>query len=167
MRVAGGPWTALPALDGVYDTGSEQFSSVVGPFAPGNYLVEWQAWNSNGLWTTTPASAVLEVAPSGLAGGLDGGATGGAPSLRAGPNPGRGPFTFTLTGRPGARGAARLYDAAGRLVWTSPVDVPASGRVERVCHAVTRDGGPAASGLYFLTVDLDGARLTRRLVLLR
>ena len=165
--MAGGPWLSLPAKDGRYDSGSERFESVLGPFPAGNYLIEWQAWNSNGLVTATPASAVLEVTPSGLAAGVGAGGASAAPSLRAGPTPGKGPFTFTLTGRPGARGAARLYDAAGRLVWSQPVEVPPGGRLERVCPAASGEGAPAASGLYFLDVNLDGARLTQRLVLLR
>lgn len=167
MRIAGGPWTALPARDGHYDTGQERFTGDVGPFPAGNYLVEWRAWNSNGLVTATPASAILEVTPSGLAGGVDAGAIAAAPTLRAGPNPGPGPFLFTLQARAGARGVAWLHNAAGRLVWSAQLEIPASGRVQRVCGAAPRDGAPAASGLYFLSVDIDGARLTRRLVLLR
>jgi hypothetical protein len=167
MRVAGGPWMSLPPRDGRYDTGQEEFAGDVGPFPAGNYLVEWRAWNSNDLVTTTPASAILEVTPSGLAAGFGDAGAAPPPSLRAGPNPSRGSFSFTLTARPGVRGVARLHDAAGRLVWREPLVIPPSGRVERVFSAGPHDGAPAASGLYFLAVEVEGAKLTRRLVLIR
>jgi hypothetical protein len=137
MRIAGSPWIVVPARDGRYDSGQERFAADVGPFSIGNYLVEWQAWNSNGLVTTTPASAILEVTPSAPATGVDAGVIATAPSLRAGPNPGPGPFLFTLRARPGARGVARLHDAAGRLVWSERLEVPGSGRVQRTCGAMS------------------------------
>jgi hypothetical protein len=166
MRIAGGPWTSLTAADGRFDTGQERFTVDVGPLPLGNYLVEWRAWNSNGLVTLSPASSILEVSPSGQAAGVEAGTTGSAPSLRAGPNPGTGPIAFTVTARPGTRGVARLHGVSGRLIWSTRLEVPASGRIEGLL-AAPHDAAAVASGLYFLTVEIDGAKMTRRLVLLR
>ena len=167
MRVDAGPWSALPAADGIYDTGQERFAGTIGGQAPGNHLVEWLAWNSNGLSGAKPASSILEVASNPAVAGGSGASWLGPPTLSAGPSPAGGPVTFALRARPGARGQARVFDASGRLVWSTPIQVPPSGRQRWIWNGIANNGARPSSGLYFLTVEVGGERLTRRLVVLR
>jgi hypothetical protein len=167
MRVDLGPWSTVPPEDGRYDTGFERFRALVGPLAPGNHLVEWIAWNSNGRVTSTPASSIVEIAAASGAADVAGGPVAVAPSLRAGPSPGRGPFAWSLRAKPGAAVVARMVDVSGRTLWSQGLRVPAEGRLDGRVSTSGPGGQDLAGGLYFLTVDLGGERLTRRLVLLR
>ena len=167
MRVDGGPWSSLPAADGRFDTGREHFAGTLSGLSVGNHLVEWLAWNSNGLSGTTPAGSVLEVDPNPALAGVSGSAWSGLPRLVAGPSPSSGPISLGLIARPGARGRARIFDAEGRLVGASAIAVPPSGRARWTWDGRGGVTSRPASGIYFVTVEIDGERLTRRVVILR
>jgi hypothetical protein len=166
MRVDHGAWSAVPPADGRYDTGIERFTASVGPLSAGNHLVEWVAWNSSGGATSTPANAIIEIAPAIAADVVQAAAPGAAPALRVWPNPGRGPFAWLLSAAPGASARARMVDVAGREVWSGAFRVPPGGRLDGVLPARLIGGGGAAAGVYVLTVEVGGERVSRRLVLL-
>ena len=76
------------------------------------------------------------------------------------PNPGRGPMTATYRGDVAK---AEVFDVQGRLVRS--LEVPPGPAGVLVWRGLTRAGGPAAPGLYFLRVSgPEGARV-RRLIL--
>ena len=166
-RLDGGAWVDLAPDDGAFDAGFERFTVTATPAAPGNHLLELQAWNSSGVAMAVPASAVLTVLDA--AGPIEGGA-GSVPSastLDAAPNPGIGAIGLRVRGPAGRSGVARLFDPAGRLVRTWRVQTSASGEASWNWDGRLEHGGARAGGLYFLVVELGSERLTRRIVLFR
>lgn len=164
-RVDGGPWTSIPPLDGIFDSGEERFEIVLDPLPIGNHTIEWNARNRNGKAVKfVPATAVTI---SGSTGSIDppSGAPPAALRLAAGPVPSRESVRFTLEGgRPGAA-TIRVWSASGSLVreWRFAASRPVSwtwdGRLA--------GGRPAPNGVYFATVEAGGERAGRRLVLAR
>lgn len=174
-RIDAGPWIQVAAQDGRFDSGEERFVAVLPPPAPGNHLVEWQAWNSNGQSLGIPVSTIVTVAGASASVEGSGGAVESAPRLDAGPTPSAGPVRFALrAGSPAARSGAdaavavaRLYDVAGRVVRSWRLAVPAGGIAEWDWDARLEDGTAAPGGVYFLAVEIGAERLKRRIVLLR
>jgi len=165
-RIDDGP--AIPALaaDGVYDSGREYFTATLPPLPPGNYVITWDAWNSNGMKSANNPSTLLSVsapsAPAGLGGGQP---AAGATSLRVGPTPSQGPVRFALRARPGSRGLGIVHDIQGREVARWRVTVSPSGTAEWMWNGRVAGGAAASSGLYFLSLEIDGTALRRRLVI--
>ncbi|HZI88835.1 MAG TPA: FlgD immunoglobulin-like domain containing protein, partial [Candidatus Polarisedimenticolia bacterium] len=86
-------------------------------------------------------------------------------TLRAGPTPSAGAVRFSLRGRPGSEGQAAVHDVQGRLVARWRVAVPGSGVADWSWSAKVAGGQALPSGLYFLSLEIDGAQLKRRLVI--
>ncbi|HET7905040.1 MAG TPA: FlgD immunoglobulin-like domain containing protein [Candidatus Eisenbacteria bacterium] len=164
-RVDGGPWTSIPPLDGIFDSGEERFEIVLDPLPIGNHTIEWDARNRNGKSVKfIPATAVTI---SGSTGSIDPPA--GAPTaplrLAAGPVPSGGSVRFTLDGGPAGAATVRVWSASGSLVreWR----VAASRPLSWTWDGRLSGGRPAPNGVYFATVDAGGERAGRRLVLVR
>ncbi|HYJ33387.1 MAG TPA: FlgD immunoglobulin-like domain containing protein [Candidatus Binatia bacterium] len=88
--------------------------------------------------------------------------------------PGRpNPFSSSLAapveigGAPGARVVARVWDARGRLVRTLADGAAAGARFTLRWDGSDAAGRPAASGVYWITVESGGERATTRVVYLR
>jgi hypothetical protein len=165
-RIDGGPSIQAAALDGVYDSGREYFAVTLPPLPAGVHVVDWDAWNTNGLKSTNNPSTTLSLsapsAPAGLGGGQPG--AGGA-SLRLGPTPSDGTVRFTLRARPGSRGLGIVHDVQGREVARWPVTVSSSGTADWMWSGRVAGGATVPSGLYFLSLEIDGVALKRRLVI--
>jgi len=156
-----------PAIDGAYDSGREYFAVTLDPLPPGEYVVQWNAWNSSGKsLRSTLLTGIILSAPSAPTGILDE-ASHPKTSLAAGPVPARGPVRFALTAAPGTAAVVRIHDVQGRVVASWILDLPASGRIDWRWDGRVGGGAPAPSGLYFATVETDGARVTRRVVISR
>ncbi|MGE5177274.1 MAG: hypothetical protein ACM3JJ_12995 [Hyphomicrobiales bacterium] len=166
-RFDGGPWTDVPCRDGACDSGNEPFTVVLPPPTTGSHTVEWRAWNRNGLTDLVPAVTAITI--GGGAGPIAGSGDGvsAAPRLTAAPTPARGPVRFALRAAPGARGRARVVDVLGRTVRTWPVTVPDGGILAWDWDLRSRGGGPAASGLYFVVVEIADVTLTQRVLVFR
>jgi len=174
-RIDGGPWIQVAAQDGRFDSGAERFVVLLPPPTPGNHLLEWQAWNSNGNSLGIPVSTIVTVTGTSGSVGGSGEALESSSRLEVGPTPSAGPVRFAL--RAGsvtalasggaARAVARLYDVAGRVVRTWRLTVPARGIAEWDWDAKLADGEAAPGGIYFLAVETGAERLKRRIVLLR
>jgi hypothetical protein len=164
--INGGTMVPVPAEDGAYDSGREYFTVTLPPLAPGTYVVDWEAWNSNVRKSVNNRSTTVVVrdptSPVGMGG--DRPAVPRA-SLRFGPTPSAGTVRFTLRARPGSLGWGTIHDVRGSLVTRWRLVVPASGIADWNWSARVVGGGPLPSGLYFLSLDIDGARLQRRLVI--
>jgi len=165
-RIAGDPWSIATPLDGAYDSGRERFEATIPPLPPGDYFVEWQAWNTNGLpsygGATTLVSLRASTAPTTAAGGQ---LSSGGLGLRFGPTPSGGAIRFTLNARPGSAGWATVHDVQGREVARRRLAVPSSGTEVWTWSGRVAGGAALPSGIYFLSVDVDGASLKRRLVI--
>ncbi|TMQ52659.1 MAG: hypothetical protein E6K74_11690 [Candidatus Eisenbacteria bacterium] len=72
-RVDGGPANRAVPSDGTFDSGREWFTATLPVLPPGDYVVEWEAWNSNGLKNAesqfTTVSLRAPSAPAGAGGG--------------------------------------------------------------------------------------------------
>ena len=161
-----GPWVSVPPADGVYDSGREYFNATIPPLPPGTYVVDWEAWNSSGIRSFNNLTTTITLrAPSSPAG--SGGDNSGSPgvSLRCGPTPSAGTVRFTLLARPGSQGWATLHDVSGRLTARWLVTVPSSGLADWSWTARLAGGATLPSGLYFLSLDIGGTVLKRRLVI--
>jgi flagellar hook capping protein FlgD len=168
FRVDGGPPQSATPADGAFDSGRESFRASLGALPAGNYLVDWEVWNSNGLQNlTSPTTAVSLVAPSSPAGADGDGTPPTGMSLHLGPSPGDGAVRFRLRGTPHAEGRASVFDVAGRMVARWTVRMPASGALDWRWDGKDGGGAPLPSGLYFATVELAGRTVTRRLVVAR
>ena len=164
--IDGGPMTRVPAQDGTYDSGREYFTASIPPLAAGTYVVDWEAWNSNGQKSVNNLTTTIVVSdPSSPAGSGAGQSAAAAATLRFGPTPSAGAVRFTLRARPGGRGWGAIHDVRGRLVTRWPLAVPASGIVDWIWSARLAGGATLPSGLYFLSLDIDGAVIQRRLVI--
>jgi hypothetical protein len=86
-------------------------------------------------------------------------------SLRFGPTPSQGPVRFSLRARPGSRGLGIVHDVQGREVARWRVTVSPSGTADWMWSGRVAGGAPAPSGLYFLSLEIDGTALKRRLVI--
>ena len=165
-RLVGDPWSKATPLDGAFDSGRELFMATIPPLPPGNYVVEWQAWNTNGLPSqetgTTFLSLRASTAPANAGGGQP---TSARLRLRYGPSPSRGPVRFTLEAEPGGSGWATLHDVQGREVARRRIVVPSSGTEAWTWGPRVTGGAALPSGLYFLSIEVDGAALKRRLVI--
>jgi len=161
-----GPRIQAQAVDGAYDSGREYFTATLPPLPPGDHIIEWDAWNSNGLKSANNPSTLLSLSATSAPAGLGGGqAAAGATSLRFGPTPSEGPVRFALRGRPGSRGLGIVHDVQGREVARWRVTVPPSGTAEWMWNGRVAGGAAAPSGLYFLSLEIDGTALKRRLVI--
>lgn len=78
------------------------------------------------------------------------------------PNPTRGGITLSLDLPRSAQVEVRVYDAAGRLVFTETTPALPAGRHTAGWTGRTRSGESAAPGLYLVTVAAAGQSLTRR-----
>jgi hypothetical protein len=152
-------------LDGAFDSGREYFSATLPPLPPGDYLVQWEVWNSNGIMTSNATTAISLRAPSSPAGAGGGGPVSGGPSLRFGPTPSRGPVHFALRARPGSVGWGTLHDVHGREVARWRLVMPSSGTADWNWSGRVAGGATLPSGLYFLSVEIDGTAMKRRLVI--
>jgi flagellar hook assembly protein FlgD len=149
----------------MFDSGLEHFTVQLTAGAPGNHLLEFQAWNSSGVGVAVPASTVLTV---NAAGPIDGGAAvPAAATLEAAPNPAVGAIGLRVRGPAGRSGVARVFDPAGRLVRAWRIQTSAAGEASWVWDGRRERGGERAGGVYFLRVELGSERLTRRIVLFR
>jgi hypothetical protein len=166
-RVDGGPWIPVAPDDGIFDQGKERFTILLPSPSIGNHLLEFQARNSNGRSMTIPASAVITVTGgAGAIGGPTVDETALHPRLLAGPVPSAGGVRFSLAGRKGSAGMARLYDVTGREIRAWPLALSASGLANWEWDGRVAGGAPGAGGVYFLVVEIDAHRLTRRVVIL-
>jgi hypothetical protein len=164
-RLDGGAWADAGTDDGMFDSGLEHFTVQLTAGAPGNHLLEFQAWNSSGVGVAVPASTVLTV---NAAGPIDGGAAvPAAATLEAAPNPAVGAIGLRVRGPAGRSGVARVFDPAGRLVRAWRIQTSAAGEASWVWDGRRERGGERAGGVYFLRVELGSERLTRRIVLFR
>lgn len=167
-RVDGGPPQMAAPLDGAYDSGREYFTAALGPLPPGDYLVEWEAYNSNGLPNlTTPYTAVSLRASSSPASVEEGTAASRGISLRLGPSPSDGAVRFRLRAEPRLEGRARIYDVAGRRIAQWTLRMPSSGTLDWRWDGRVGGGASLPSGLYFATIEMGGRSVTRRLVISR
>jgi len=167
-RVDGGPANRAAPSDGAFDSGRELFAATLPALPPGDYVVEWEAWNSNGLKSAEPQFTTVSLrAPSTPAGAGGGASASRGLSLRVGPTPSRGPVRFTLAAPPGSRGWGRIHDVRGREVARWRLDVPPSGTADWRWEGRVAGGAALPSGLYFVSIEIDGAILKRRLVLSR
>ncbi len=167
-RIDGEPWIPVSPGDGLMDEGSEAFTLLLPPLSAGNHLLEFQARNSSGLMTLVPTSVPLSISGgSGTVGDSQGEGTPARAILEVGPTPSAGAVRFALRARGGSSGVARVCDAAGRVVRTWRLDVSTAGRLDWDWDGRLGHGGRAAGGVYFLVVQLNAERLTRRIVLLR
>lgn len=167
-RVDNGPLQKAAPVDGAFDSGRESFKVTLAPLPPGDYQVEWEARNSNGLSNLTrPITFVSLRASSSPAGAEQGTAASRSISLRLGPSPSDGPVRFTLRGEPWREGWARVYDVRGRVVARWPLHMPSSGMLDWRWDGRVDGGSPLPSGLYFATVEMGGRTVTRRLVISR
>jgi hypothetical protein len=166
FRIDGGtPLRAVP-VDGVYDSGREYFTATIPPLPPGDYVVDWEAWNSNGLRSTSSPTTTLSLrAPSSPAGVGGGPPNAGVASLRFGPTPSSGWVRFDLHARPGSRGLGMIHDVQGREIARWRLVTPASGTLDWIWSGRVAGGVVLPSGLYFLSLEIDGATLKRRLVI--
>jgi hypothetical protein len=164
-RVDGGSWIPIVPDDGIYDEGAERFRILVPSPGLGEHKLEFQALNSNGFESATPASVTLSITGGSSAGG--GAAGPSAPSLTVGPTPSGGSVRFRLEARVGANASARLYDIGGRVVRSWAFQLPATGRFEWEWDGRTDRGSVNGGGLYFVVARIGGERLTRRVLLLR
>ena len=162
-RIDGGPWTAVPCLDGSCDFGEEPFQVTLPLLTAGNHSTEWRAWNSNGRTALEPT--VTPITVSGTSGPFDGGpGAPEAPRLSAWPSPASGPVRAALRAAPGERGTARVVDVRGRVVQSWNVEVPSNGTLVWDWDPRRDAGGRVPSGLYFIIVEIETRSLTRRIV---
>ncbi len=161
-----GPTSPAVPVDGVYDSGREYFTATLPPLPAGTHLVDWSAWNSNGKKSpNNPITTIILNAPSAPAGVGGGQAVVGAMSLRFGPTPSEGPVRFTLRARPGSSGLGTVHDVQGREVARWRVTVSQSGAADWMWSGRVAGGAVAPSGLYFLSLEIDGTVLKRRLAI--
>jgi|GEM_PF-1838144 len=161
-----GPVSHAAALDGAYDGGRETFTTTLPPLAPGTYIVDWDTWNSNGKKSVNNPSTTISIrAPTAPAGAGGGQPAAGTTSLRFGPTPSRGPVRFTLRARPGGEGSWTIHDVRGRVVGRQRVTMPSTGIAEWTWAGRVAGGAALPSGLYFLSLEIDGATIQRRLVI--
>jgi hypothetical protein len=127
--IDGGEMVSVPPADGIYDSGREYFTATIPPLPPGTYVVDWEAWNSNGRKSVNNLTTTLYLRDP-TAPAVDGGdQEPGAPArLRFGPTPSPGSVRFTLQAKPGSAGWGSVYDIHGRLITRWRVIVPASQR---------------------------------------
>jgi hypothetical protein len=164
-RIDAGPWSRATPEDGVFDAGLEGFIGTIPPLPPGEYTVSWVAWNSNGFPSYGPRTTVLSLRAASSPAGAGGGQGAAALSLRFGPTPTGGPVRFTLRARAGSSGWGTVHDVQGRQVARWPLAVPSSGTAEWSWSGRVPGGAALPSGLYFLSIEIDGAALKRRLVI--
>ncbi len=85
-----------------------------------------------------------------------------------GPNPSRGATTLQYSLARDADVRVRVHDIAGRLVWSRELGHVAAGRHAAEWDARDAGGDRVRAGLYLVTLEVDGARLAaRRLVVTR
>ena len=167
-RVDGGPANRAVPSDGTFDSGREWFTATLPVLPPGDYVVEWEAWNSNGLKNAESQFTTVSLrAPSAPAGAGGGASASRGLSLRVGPTPSPGPVRFTLRAPPGSRGWGRIHDVRGREVARWRLEVPSSGTADWRWEGRVAGGATLPSGLYFVSIEIDGATLKRRLVISR
>lgn len=65
------------------------------------------------------------------------------------------------------RARLRIFDPAGRLVRTLVDEVVAPGEQKVVWRGLDDHGNHVASGVYFTLLEIDGARFTRKMMLLK
>ena len=167
-RVDGGPANQAVPSDGTFDSGREWFTATLPVLPPGDYVVEWEAWNSNGLKNAESQFTTVSLrAPSAPAGAGGGASASRGLSLRVGPTPSPGPVRFTLRAPPGSRGWGHIHDVRGREVARWRLEVPSSGTADWRWEGRVAGGATLPSGLYFVSIEIDGATLKRRLVISR
>ena len=84
--------------------------------------------------------------------------------MHAQPNPSSGDVSFEIAGRSESQAELKIYDASGRLI--DERHVP--GTQSRVgWDGRTREGAPAASGIYFARIREERRTALTRFVLLR
>jgi len=165
-RIDGGPTARALPVDGAFNSGREYFVATMPPLPAGDHQIDWEAWNSNGLrsniFPTTTLSLRAPSSPAGIGGGQS--AAGGA-SLRFGPTPSSDWVRFTLRARPGSRGFGTVHDVQGREIARWRIVTPGSGALDWMWSGRVAGGAAVPSGLYFLSLEIDGATLKRRLVI--
>jgi len=166
FRIDGGPSALAVPVDGAFNSGREYFTATIPPLPAGDHQIDWEAWNSNGLRSSSIPTTTLSLrAPSTEAGiGGEQSAAGGA-SLRFGPTPSVSWVRFTLRARPGSRGLGTVHDVQGREVARWHLVTPGSGTLDWMWSGRVAGGATLPSGLYFLSLEIDGATLKRRLVI--
>lgn len=165
FRIDNGPNQQALPMDGAFDSGREYFTVTIPPLPVGDYLVEWEAWNTNGLGSASTPTTALSVRAASASQGPGGGSSPISLELRYGPTPSVGAVRFTLHGRPGSEGRGSVYDVRGREVARWKLRVPTSGVEDWVWSGRVAGGAALPSGLYFLSIEVEGAALKRRLVI--
>jgi len=145
-------WTDAGFVDGVGTTDRPQtYTHRVFGLAPGRYAFRLRQVDLDGTSTFGPEVAVMVDAPA------------GATLSEVAPNPVRVAAEVTLTVSEAQRVRAEMYDVLGRRV-----GVLFEGRVPaHVPQRWTVDGRQLASGVYFVRVEGETFRETRRLVRIR
>ncbi|MCK4513203.1 hypothetical protein KAW64_15755, partial [bacterium] len=82
-------------------------------------------------------------------------------------NPAHGECRMALSGQPGVRAVARVYNAAGKLVRTVFEGNLSAGTTEIVWDGLNDANAGVASGVYFATVEAEHERVTRKLAYIR
>ncbi len=165
-RLDGGPPVPAAPLDGAYNSGSEFFVATIPPLPPGDYVIDWEVWNSNGVLNASNPTTTLSLrAPSSPAGIGAGSVAPAGVSLRFGPTPSSGLVRFSLRARPGSQGWGLIHDVHGREVARWRIVTPSSGALDWGWGGRLAGGATLPSGLYFFSLNLDGATLKRRLVI--
>ncbi len=112
-----------------------------------------------------PSTTISLRAPTAPVGAGGGQPAAGGPSLRFGPTPTPGPVRFTLRARPGGECLWTIHDVRGREVARRRVLVSSSGIAEWSWGGRVAGGAALPSGLYFLSLEVDGVAVKRRLVI--
>jgi predicted glutamine amidotransferase len=87
---------------------------------------------------------------------------------RASPNPSSGPITIPLAaGEAGRLVSIDMIDAAGRLVWSGPPIVSASGPSHVAWDGRDPDGRPVPAGSYWCRIQVGSVRREQRIVIVR
>jgi glucose/arabinose dehydrogenase len=117
------------------------------------YVSIWTGQVRRIRWTGTTEVEPRPVAASALSAAL--------------PNPTRGGVTMSLDLARPARLELHVHDASGRRVWQDVTrDLPA-GRQVLTWSGRDASGVPVAPGLYLISVEASGTKVTRRVVVLR
>lgn len=166
LKLSGGTWSIAPAVPGQPDASNwgTGFNEVSG----------WVEGPDGALWycrqATSGASFSGQIRKIRY-GGLLGVADPRVAAVRFGPpapSPARGGTRLTFTLARDARTSLRLYDGGGRLVVVlAPERWTIAGTHEIAWDGRGADGVPAAAGIYFAVLRVDGASHMQRLPLVR
>jgi hypothetical protein len=167
-RVNGGPWQDAVPADGLWDSGSEQYSFVYGPLSTGPYVFETRAYHTYGNIDPTPAADNLTIDHSS---GVE--PTAATATIRVGnyPNPfgSKAEIRYSIPGEYGKAVPAsiRVFDVKGRQVATLLDEMRSPGPAKLTWDGTYLSGGLAPSGIYFVELVAGDTRVVSKLVLAR